>query len=117
MHPVLRDSVFVSVEQVDLRMGGKIVLHQHFRQLIRFSVIVTGNNDIRRFVILREQMIFEMRIADDFRGELLSFCVVPGPDLLRQSLFMGKVPVIVSSDCHVRRTPLLTVYILYNCTE
>ena len=106
MDPVLCDSVLISVEQVDLRMRGKIVLDQDHRELVRLAVIVTGNDNIRCFVIFSEQVILEMRIADHFGGELLPLRMVLRSDLLSQGFFMGVVPVIVSSDCHVRCTPL-----------
>ena len=91
-------------------MRGKIVLHQHLCEFIGLAVIVTGNNDIRCFVLLREQVILKMRIAHYLRREFLPFRMIVHPDLLSQGLFMGKIPVVVCSDCHVQRTPLFTVY-------
>ena len=90
-------------------MRGKIVLHQHLCEFIGLSVVVTGNNDIRCLVFLREQMILKMRIAHYFRREFLPFCMVVPSDLLGKGLFVGKIPVVVCSDCHVQRTPLFTV--------
>ena len=110
MNSVFRYSVFISIEEVDLRMRGKIVLHQHLCEFIGLAVIVTGNNDIRCLVFLREQMILKMRIAHYFRREFLPFCMVVPSDLLGKGLFVGKIPVVVCSDCHVQRTPLFTVF-------
>ncbi len=109
MDSVLCNPVFISVEQVDLRMSGKIVLHQHHREFIGLAVIVTGNYDVRCLMILCEQMILKMRIAHYFRREFLPFCMVFPSDLFSKGLFMGKIPVVVCSDCHVQRTPLFTV--------
>ena len=106
MNTVLRDPVLIAVQQVDLRMGCKKVLDQHFRAFIQTAVVVTCNDDIRHLAVFSQQMVLEMGIRDHLCGERFSRCMILRSDLFHQFFFVDQIPVIVGSYCHVPCTPL-----------